>query len=185
MEGPNDHLCCYPTPSFHGHCPLPRAACVLASLPHAHTSLVTYQGGRHHLFKPLGLGLVVEVHTAHEIISWEKPTATIMPCYRPPCLHHGCLFLPVLMVMAVPPTVVITKSGYEGGRREGSRQKRQNAGDKPWRADLNSIRGPKNIGRGFLVKRLHMTLGATVYICNLSTSGAQGTRTESLPVWVT
>lgn len=30
---------------------------------------VTHQRGGHHLFKPLGLGLVVEVHTAHEVIS--------------------------------------------------------------------------------------------------------------------
>ena len=90
-----------PPPSFHDHCPLPRAACVLASLPHAHASLITYQCGRHHLCNPLGLGLVGEVHTAHEVISWEKPTATIMPRHMPPCLHYGCPFLSVPMGMAV------------------------------------------------------------------------------------
>lgn len=91
---------------------------MLASLLHAHTSLITYQCGRHHLFKPLGLSLVVEVHTAHEIISWEKPTATIMSGYMPPCLQYGCPFLSVPVVMAVPLTVVVAKSGYEEGGEE-------------------------------------------------------------------
>lgn len=90
------------SPSSHAHCPLPRAACASVSSQFAHTSLLTYQCGRHHLFKPLGLGLVVEVHTAHEVISWEKPTATIKPCYMPSCLHYGYLSLPVPMVVPVP-----------------------------------------------------------------------------------
>lgn len=90
---------------------------MLASSPHAHISLITHQCGRHHLFKPLGLGLVVEVHTAHEIIAWEKPTATIMPSYLPSCLHHGCPLLSVPMVMAVPLMVVVAKSGYEEGKK--------------------------------------------------------------------
>lgn len=90
------------TPSSHAHCPLPGAACASASLQSAHTSLVTYQCGGHHLFKPLGLGLVVEVHTAHEVISWEKPTAIIKPCYMSPCLHCGRPSLPVPMGVPVP-----------------------------------------------------------------------------------
>ena len=39
----------------------------------ASASVVTHQRGGHHLFKPLGLGLVVEVHTAHEVISYKGP----------------------------------------------------------------------------------------------------------------
>lgn len=32
----------------------------------------TYQGGGDHLFKPLGLRLVVEVHTSHEVVTCRK-----------------------------------------------------------------------------------------------------------------
>lgn len=32
---------------------------------------VTYQSGGHHFLKPLGLGLIVKIHTAHQVISWK------------------------------------------------------------------------------------------------------------------
>lgn len=44
----------------------------------------------------------------------------------------------------------------------------QTTGDEPQSAHLNSMADPKNSGRGLLMKRLHLTLGATVHICNLS-----------------
>lgn len=42
----------------------------------SHTAV--YHAGCHHFFKPLGLGLVVEVHTAHQVISWKKPQSSTM-----------------------------------------------------------------------------------------------------------
>lgn len=37
-----------------------------------------HHAGCHHFFKPLGLGLVVEVHTAHQVISWRKTHSSTM-----------------------------------------------------------------------------------------------------------
>lgn len=36
---------------------------------------VTYQSGGHHLLKPLGLGLIVQIHTAHQVIPWNSNTS--------------------------------------------------------------------------------------------------------------
>lgn len=74
---------------------------------HACTSPGTHQRGGHHLFEPLGLGLVVEVHTAHEVISWKRPmppSHSVPPlpcCPLPPAPHsHASPLLGVMEVTA-------------------------------------------------------------------------------------
>lgn len=136
-------------PSSHAHCPLPRAACASASLQFAHTSLVTYQCGGHHLFKPLGLGLVVEVHTAHEVISWEKPTATIKPCYMSPCLHCGCPSLPVPTGVPVPlpeSQWSLQSQGMKGEEEKRVDDRRGKPQGHATECYLNSTAGPRSSG---------------------------------------
>jgi hypothetical protein len=84
---------------------------------HAHTSLITYQCGGHHLFKPFRLGLVVEVHTAHEVISWKKTMGTMRLRYAPSCLMPMSTSSPISEVV-----VAIGKLG-DGVKRRGEQRK--------------------------------------------------------------
>lgn len=135
------------------------------------TSATTYQCGGHHLLKPLGLGLVVEIHAAHKVIPWKRPGGCITSCSRLPCQRTGPR--PCLSHPPRPGPLISWWPMDSGGKARGEeRQADKEGGDlrasapaQPWRPRIQE-------GREFLMECVFVhvhgwvwTMSMCVHVC--------------------